>query len=308
MTKKIIFLIYFFLLINSSHTLVNAQSNIVVKVENEIITNYDIKNKILSSLYLANQPINQENINKIKENALNSCIQNKLKKIELSRFDIKNDSKQVSNYIRSITSRDMEYLKKEFNKNEIDFDLFLDEVETQVKWQKLIFNIYSKKINLNEEIIDKEISKIMKESLMLKEFKLAEIEIPKNNNETDKNNIIQIKKEISEKGFEKTALRYSISPSSNNNGEIGWVNEKSLSEKILKIIKDFKIGEISEPIPKQESFLFLKLIDMKISQIEDINKFKLKENLIKQKKNELFELYSRSHLSKLKNTSLIEYK
>ena len=308
MTKKIIFLIYFFLLINSSYLFVNAQSNIVVKVENEIITNYDIKNKILSSLYLANQPINQENINKIKENALNSCIQNKLKKIELSRFDIKNDSKQVSNYIRSITSRDMEYLKKEFNKNEIDFDLFLDEVETQVKWQKLIFNIYSKKINLNEEIIDKEISKIMKESLMLKEFKLAEIEIPKNNNETDKNNIIQIKKEISEKGFEKTALRYSISPSSNNNGEIGWVNEKSLSEKILKIIKDFKIGEISEPIPKQESFLFLKLIDMKISQIEDINKFKLKENLIKQKKNELFELYSRSHLSKLKNTSLIEYK
>ena len=133
MTKKIIFFIYFFLLINSSHTLVNAQSNIVVKVENEIITNYDIKNKILSSLYLANQPINQENINKVKENALNSCIQNKLKKIELSRFDIKNDSKQVSNYIRSITSRDMEYLKKEFNKNEIDFDLFLDEVETQVK-------------------------------------------------------------------------------------------------------------------------------------------------------------------------------
>ena len=308
MTKKIIFLIYFFLLINSSYLFVNAQSNIVVKVENEIITNYDIKNKILSSLYLANQPINQENINKIKENALNSCIQNKLKKIELSRFDIKNDSKQVSNYIRSITSRDIEYLKKEFNKNEIDFDLFLDEVETQVKWQKLIFNIYSKKINLNEEIIDKEISKIMKESLMLKEFKLAEIEIPKNNNETDKNNIIQIKKEISEKGFEKTALRYSISPSSNNNGEIGWVNEKSLSEKILKIIKDFKIGEISEPIPKQESFLFLKLIDMKISQIENINKIKLKENLIKQKKNELFELYSRSHLSKLKNTSLIEYK
>ena len=202
----------------------------------------------------------------------------------------------------------MEYLKKEFNKNEIDFDLFLDEVETQVKWQKLIFNIYSKKINLNEELIDKEISKIMKESLMLKEFKLAEIEIPKNNNEIDKNNIIQIKKEINEIGFEKTALRYSISPSSNNNGEIGWVNEKSLSEKILKIIKDFKIGEISEPIPKQESFLFLKLIDMKISQIEDINKFKLKENLIKQKKNELFELYSRSHLSKLKNTSLIEYK
>ena len=43
----------------------------------------------------------------------------------------------------------------------------------------------------------------MKESLMLKEFKLAEIEIPKNNNEIDKNNIIQIKKEINEIGLKR---------------------------------------------------------------------------------------------------------
>ena len=35
---------------------------------------------------------------------------------------------------------------------------------------------------------------------------------------------------------------------------------------------------------------------------------KLRKDLIVQKKNELFNLYSRSHLSKLKNTSLIEYR
>ena len=80
MKKKIIFIIYLLLISNTSNTFAKAQSNIVVKVENEIITNYDIKNKILSSLFLANLPINQENINKIKKNALESCIQNKLKK------------------------------------------------------------------------------------------------------------------------------------------------------------------------------------------------------------------------------------
>ena len=308
MKKKIIFIIYLLLISNTSNTFAKAQSNIVVKVENEIITNYDIKNKILSSLFLANLPINQENINKIKKNALESCIQNKLKKIELSRFDIKSEMSQVNNYIRSITSRDLASLKNEFFKNDIDFELFLDEVETQLKWQRLIFNIYSKKINLDEELIDKEISKIVKENSVLKEYKLAEIVIPKNNNEIDKKNINQVKEKIIEVGFEETALKYSISSTSTNNGEIGWINEKSLSDKILNIIKYFKIGQVSKPIIKQDSFLFLKLLDTKESRAEKINISKLKEGLIKQKKNELFELYSQSHLSKLKNTSLIEYK
>lgn len=308
MKKKIIFIIYLLLISNTSNTFAKAQSNIVVKVENEIITNYDIKNKILSSLFLANLPINQENINKIKKNALESCIQNKLKKIELSRFDIKSEMSQVNNYIRSITSRDLASLKNEFFKNDIDFELFLDEVETQLKWQRLIFNIYSKKINLDEELIDKEISKIVKENSVLKEYKLAEIVIPKNDNEIDKKNINQVKEKIIEVGFEETALKYSISSTSTNNGEIGWINEKSLSDKILNIIKYFKIGQVSKPIIKQDSFLFLKLLDTKESRAEKINISKLKEGLIKQKKNELFELYSQSHLSKLKNTSLIEYK
>ena len=215
---------------------------------------------------------------------------------------------QVNNYIRSITSRDLASLKNEFFKNDIDFELFLDEVETQLKWQRLIFNIYSKKINLDEELIDKEISKIVKENSVLKEYKLAEIVIPKNDNEIDKKNINQVKEKIIEVGFEETALKYSISSTSTNNGEIGWINEKSLSDKILNTIKYFKIGQVSKPIIKQDSFLFLKLLDTKESRAEKINISKLKEGLIKQKKNELFELYSQSHLSKLKNTSLIEYK
>ena len=69
-----------------------------------------------------------------------------------------------------------------------------------------------------------------------------------------------------------------------------------------------KIGEISEPILSQNSLLFLKILDKRLSAPRKIDLVKLKEDLINNKKNELFNLYSRSHLSKLKNTSLIEYK
>ena len=54
--------------------------------------------------------------------------------------------------------------------------------------------------------------------------------------------------------------------------------------------------------------LFLKLIDKRSSKAQNINYDTLRENLINNKKNELFNLYSGSYLSKLRNNSLIEYK
>ena len=54
-------IILVFLFLNKS---VNAKfkNDIIVKIENEIITNFEIKNKILSTLILSNQEINQKNI------------------------------------------------------------------------------------------------------------------------------------------------------------------------------------------------------------------------------------------------------
>ena len=67
-------------------------------------------------------------------------------------------------------------------------------------------------------------------------------------------------------------------------------------------------GEISEPIKKQNSILFLKINDRRASETNKLNVSELKKNLLNQRKNELFNLYSQSHISKLKNSILIEYR
>lgn len=63
------------------------KSDIVLKIENRIITNYELKNKIISSLILSDQAINQENIDRYKNSSLEFLIQLKLKQIELSKFN-----------------------------------------------------------------------------------------------------------------------------------------------------------------------------------------------------------------------------
>ena len=69
-----------------------------------------------------------------------------------------------------------------------------------------------------------------------------------------------------------------------------------------------KIGDVTKPIKRQNSILILKLVDKSKTKKNEINLENLKKNVLNQKKNELFNLYSNSHLSKLKNSTLIEYK
>ena len=145
MRKLSIFLT--FILISSfiNQTLsAKLENNIVLKVENEIITKYEIKNKILSSLILSGQEINQKNIDKYKKSTLDNLIQLKLMKIELSKYDLKDSPDKLNSYLKTLSSNNIDSLKKKFLDNKLDYDLFLDEIKIKLKWQDLIYLIYSK--------------------------------------------------------------------------------------------------------------------------------------------------------------------
>ena len=120
---------------------------------------------------MSNQEINQKNINNFKKQALEFLIQHKLKKIELSKFSLKNDNIKIQNYLNSISGNNIKKLKDKFKKNNIDFELFVDEVETQFKWQQLIYKIYVDKIQIDEKSISKELKKLLKKSLRYKNLK-----------------------------------------------------------------------------------------------------------------------------------------
>ena len=50
------------------------------------------------------------------------------------------------------------------------------------------------------------------------------------------------KRRDSEFGFENSFIKYSISPTAANKGDLGWLNAKSLNNQIFDLIKDIKIG------------------------------------------------------------------
>ena len=301
---KILIIFYLFFAGNLYGKISN---NILLKVGNKIITNYEVKNKILINLILSNKDVNQKNINKVKKESVDSLIQKKIKEIELDKHNFNVDNIRVENYLKSISGGDVSNLKKKFEDNKINFDLFLEEIIIQFKWQQLILNKYSKKIKINQENLDREIEEILKEKKNILEFKLSEIEIPINNDSNDKDKINNLMNLINEMGFENVALKFSVSSTAESKGDLGWINSASLSKNIYEIVNKLKVGQISSPIIRQGSATILKLINLRNSNINNLNRENLRRNLVNNKKNELFNLYSQSLLSKLKNSTLIEY-
>ena len=218
------------------------------------------------------------------------------------------DKLNVNNQLLALSSNNISEFKKKFQALGINFDLFVKELKVETAWKQLMYQIYKDKVKVNQQEIDKQVLGFIKNNSQITEFKISEIEISLDENTNYLDEVNFITKEIQENGFENTAFKFSNSSSAKNYGDIGWINSESLSSRVSKILKDLKKGEISNPIKNPNSLLFLKLTDRKTSKVNDINAEEFKKKLIDQKKNELFTLYSRSHLSKLKNNSLIEYK
>ena len=264
--KKIYFIIFLSLCMISFFQKVFAkiENKIVLKVENEIITTYEIRNKILRTLFFTNEEINQKNIDRLKRSSLESLIQLQLKEIELKKYNIKADQKIINNYLKSITSENIFDLEKKFEKNNLDFELFLNEIEVETRWQELIYNTFSKKIQFDESIINNDLANAIKNNSNIIEFNLSEIEILKDEKKSVNEIFTNLSNEIKQNGFETIAFKKSISSTKQKKGYLGWINSKSLSRQIFEIVNKMEVGDISIPIKVQNNILVLKLNDKRI--------------------------------------------
>ena len=80
-----IFLIFFY----SNVANAEIKNKIIAKVGKEIITSFDLENRIRTIIYLNGFEFNQENINNTKNAAIKSLIQKSIKQSELKRFKVK---------------------------------------------------------------------------------------------------------------------------------------------------------------------------------------------------------------------------
>ena len=236
MKKK--FLIYLFILIcNQAQSI---ETKIIHNIQNEIITNIDIKNEF-KYLMALNNSLKELDKEKILNISNESAIREKIKKIEISRNfkEIKLNEDYSELLLKNIYSR---LNLKSINEFEIylkNYDLKIIDIEKKITidalWNELIIKKYSSKVVINRAAIKKEILKNGK--IQSKEYQLSEIIFEVGKKEEIEKKYKEVVKSINEIGFENSAATYSFSESAKIGGDIGWINENSLNNNIKKKYK-----------------------------------------------------------------------
>ena len=302
--KKIFYII---ILILGFNDLLATESKIIYKIQNEIITNIDIKNEYKYLLALNNELQNLSK-DKIYNISKESIIRETVKKNEiLKRFkSLEIDENFLDTVIKNLYLKKLKLSSREDFKIYLKkYDLRIEDLEKKIKidllWNELIVKKYNSQIKIDVESIKKEINN--NELLITKKYLLSEIVFKIASNTELNIKYTEIKNSIEENGFENTVLIYSIADSSKVGGNIGWINESSLNRKIRENIESLNVGDLSEPILIPNGALILKINDIKQENKKIDIELELKKT-IEYKRNILLNQYSQIYFNKIRKNLL----
>ena len=122
----------------------------------------------------------------------------------------------------------------------------------------MIYNRYVDQIKIDKESIENELR-----NKKIKSYLISEIVFRAKDKEELKKKFNKIKKTIIEKDFETAAIIHSVSDSSQNGGNIGWIKENSFSNIILKNISKISPNEFTDPISIPGGFIIIKVNNLK---------------------------------------------
>ena len=284
----------------NNFALSSITNEIIIKIDNKIITNLDIDEEIkyLKSL---NPNLKKLTSDKIFEVAKASLIREKIKEIEIF-----NKSKESvdENYLKNIIENIYKNIGlpnenafiRYLNSHDVKIETVKNKLANEALWNQIIYKKFFSKVKIDKDKIKNEIKK---NNSNIKSYLLYEIVFNLDENIKLNEAYEKIKKSISINGFENTASIFSISDSSKTGGKLGWINESSINKKIHKQIINIKIGEFTKPIIIPGGFLILQVKDKKkIEQEIDINsEIELRVRALR---NQQLNQYSNIYFNKIK--------
>jgi hypothetical protein len=160
MSKKTFLLIFFVFFLPNSEAK-QLTNNVIVSIDNTIITDLDINKEINFLKFInKNQAVNKPEL--LKKEIVNSLIDRKIKDIETNYFKIEVSEKEIEinlyNYLERIKINN-EIINSFYNQNEIEKDYLKNIIKIDMKWSKLIRQLYESRLNVNLTEVNKQLEK-----------------------------------------------------------------------------------------------------------------------------------------------------
>ena len=308
MFKKIFFALVF--LLQSQTLFADISNKIVLTVGNLPVTLYDLKQEVKLLSILNPGKLENQSVEDLQSLGIESLTIKKIKEQEIKKEQLDNTENEefveyeISRILESL-NMDKQTLERVLAKNQLEIDDLKNHILIQIKWNRLVYAIYQNKIKIDEESVNRKVEEYSMKKNSYYEYLLSEIIVPVSDSQNPNEVYQKIKGRLLSEKFENVAREISISQTRDAGGKVGWVNEKTIAEIVIKKIKDLNVGEITSPLLIPEGIMIIKLNNKREIKNE-IDKDKLKRQIILNERDKMLTVYSKMHLNKLKSNAMIE--
>ncbi len=250
---------------------------IAAVVNDGIISNRDLDNRIRVAMMLSHLPDTMESRRRIVPQVLRKMIDEHLQMQEAKRLKIALTDKEIDNGIAAIEHQagmPPGGLKKQFDGTGIPFSVVRHQITADLTWMRVASAVLRPTVHVsNEEIADR--LAIIKAHRGKPEYLAAEIYLPVDNlaQEDQVRNLGERLIEQLRQGtpFPVLASQFSQSPTAANGGSLGWVSEGTIDDKLLRALTQLVPGQITPLIRIEDGYHILGLVNRRIAGSDGAN-------------------------------------
>lgn len=248
---------------------------IAAVVNEEVISIFDVQQRMQLLIASAGLPNNPETQRRIAPQVLRELIDEALQNQEAERLNIRITQREIDDAMSQIERANnlpAGGFEAFVERQGISATAALDQIRSNLSWQKLLARTVVPTIEIGDEEIDAVISRI-EANAGVTEYRVGEILLPIDN-PADAADIRTLAARLVEQlrdgaDFRAVAQQFSKSATAATGGDIGWVQPGELDPAIDSVITALDRFEISEPIDVPEGIQIVILIDQRTNEPPD---------------------------------------
>lgn len=265
--KKLIFTaIIFFTSFSAFAANVSSPDNfIVAKINSKAITNSELIDRyrfVLSAAKMSK--ISPQDKEILLSQILDKMVDEELIRQEATKLKMEitpSEMRDAIDIVAAQQKKNATQFKIFFINNNLSFDNYLKQVESEIFWSKIISEVMRSKVKVTEVEV-KEFFEQRKFNTSVKKYLVSEILISQS--ETALQMASKLTSELRQGAdFKNIVKQFSGSITSENDGEIGWVTQADIDAKIYAAISKLGKGGYSDPVLLSDGYHIFKLLDSK---------------------------------------------
>jgi len=250
---------------------------VLVSVNDDIISSYDLKQRMLLLMATSGVQVTQENYAQFQQQAMRSLVDEHLQFQEMKQWKVKVEDKEVDDELQRMakeSNMSKDQLLGELKKIGVEQTTLREQIRAQLGWNELVGGRYHSNAQVGRDQVDETMDKIIADG-QKPQFEVSEIFLDPTTAggiENARKGAQQLSQQLNQKvaPFQAVARQFSNAPSAANGGDEGWMVSGNMDPQIEATLQSMKVGDISAPVETKDGVYIFYLRDKSAGNADEV--------------------------------------